>query len=63
MSEFWKEFKESDPTRKPPTQLGCGGLALCFIFLGLGIVIVAFIFVHLGIEPPREVGPLPWMVK
>lgn len=33
------------------------------IFLLLFIFVTAFIFAKLGIEPSRESGPLPWMVK
>ena len=33
------------------------------VFLLLFIIVMAFIFAKLGIEPPRESGPLPWMAK
>ena len=41
----------------------CSESLLGFVFILLLVIVVAFIFAHLGIEPPREAGPLPWMVK
>ena len=38
-------------------------IAIGFAALALFIVVAAFIFSSLGIDPPKDVGPLPWMAN
>lgn len=47
----------------PNSTMTSSELVAGAIFLILFIVIGAIICHLLGIEPPHEVGPLPWMVK
>ena len=56
---------ENQDTEEDTRQqtLSSEGLLLGFVLVVLFIVVTAFIFAKLGIEPPREVGPLPWMAK
>ena len=56
---------ENQDTEEDTRQqtLSSEGLLLGFVLVVLFIVVTAFIFAKLGIEPPREVGPLPWMAN
>ena len=56
---------ENQDANEDTTQqnLSFEGLLLGFVLVVSFIIVTAFIFAKLGIEPPRESGPLPWMAK